>query len=178
MSQLIGFILRKKISSWQKLWQALPFRSRRGSWVNIGGQLMPKISLDTLIRNIRSRKLTNWDEVHAFYNKNSRLYHEQKFQHAFVSLLEILNINPRSFTKKLFKQLLQQALDTREWMVKEIYDSRAKDHHNEFRRMMYETQQEMDKVVGKLDDNSFIHQQKEELKEFRHNVNGIMKAFG
>ncbi|MFI5133641.1 MAG: DUF4954 family protein [Chitinophagales bacterium] len=177
MSQLIEFILRKKINSWQKLWQSLPFRSRRGEWVNIGGQLMPKVSLDTLIRNIQTGKVRSWEEVHAFYNKNSRLYHEQKFQHSFASLLEILNINPRGFTKKLFKQLLQQALDTREWMVKEIFDSRAKDHHNEFRKMMYETPEEMDNVIGKLDDNSFINQQKEKLQEFRKKINGITETF-
>ena len=175
--QLIHFILSKKITSWQKLWQALPFRSRREPWVNIGGQLMPKKSLETLIENIHSGKIRNWQGVHSFYNKNSRLYDEQKFQHAFASMLEILKISVRSFTKKLFRELLQQALDTKEWMVKEIYDSRAKDYHNEFRKMMYETQQEMDKVIGKLEDNSFINHQKKELKDFRVKVNEIIKTF-
>ncbi|HYM93175.1 MAG TPA: DUF4954 domain-containing protein, partial [Chitinophagaceae bacterium] len=177
-SQLIRFIHQKEINSWQKLLAILPVRSRREKWINIGGQLIPKTSLDTLIKNIQAGKIKNWDEVHSFYNKNSRLYHEQKFQHAYASLTEVLNIAPRSFTKRLFKQLLQQALDTREWMVKEIYDSRAKDYHNEFRRMVYDSQKEMDKVIGKLDDNSFINQQKEELKEFRKKINEITETFG
>lgn len=177
ISQLIHFILHKKITSWQKLWQALPFRSRRETWVNIGGQLMPKTSLETLIENIHSGKIRNWQGVHAFYDKNSRLYKEQKFQHAFASMLEISKISARSFTKKLFSELLQQALDTKEWMVKEIYDSRAKDYYNDFRKMIFETQKEMDKVIGKLDDNSFINQQKEELKNFRFKVNEIIKTF-
>jgi hypothetical protein len=43
--------------------------------------------------------------------------------------------------------------------------------------MMYETQKEMDNVIGKLDDNSFINQQKEGLKEFRRQADEIRKAF-
>jgi hypothetical protein len=42
------------------------------------------------------------------------------------------------------------------WMVKGIYESRAKDYANPFRRMVYESQKEMEKVVGRLKDNAFI----------------------
>lgn len=177
ISQLIDFINQNKIRNWQQLWQSLPLRSRRESWVNIGGQLIPKTALDTLIKNIETGKIRNWDEVHNFYNKNSKLYREQKLQHAFASLIEILDITPRNFTKKLFRQLLSEAIDTKEWMVKEIYESRSKDYFNEFRKMMYDTQKEMDKVIGKLSDNNFILQQEEELLQFRNRVNELIKQF-
>ncbi len=177
ISQLINFIIQNKIRNWQQLWQALPVRSRRESWVNIGGQLMPKTALDTLIENIQTGKIKSWDEIHNYYNKSSKLYRKQKFQHAFASLIEILNITPRNFTKKLFKQLLSQAIDTREWMVKEIYESRSKDYFSEFRKMMYDTQKEMDKVIGKLSDNAFILQQEEELLHFRNRVNELIRQF-
>jgi hypothetical protein len=62
-------------------------------------------------------------------------------------------------------------------MTKAIYDSRSKDHHNEFRKMAYDTRQEMDKVLGKLDENSFIQQELEGLKEFKSKVNGLVKSF-
>jgi hypothetical protein len=177
VSQLIDFINQNKIGNWQQLWQLLPLRSRRESWVNIGGQLIPKTALDTLVKNIETGKIRNWDEVHNFYNKNSKLYREQKLQHAFASLIEILDITPRNFTKKLFRQLLTQAIDTKEWMVKDIYESRSKDYFNEFRKMMYDTQKEMDKVIGKLSDNSFILQQEEELLQFRNRVNELIRLF-
>ncbi len=177
ISQLVDFINQNKIGNWQQLWQSLPLRSRRESWVNIGGQLIPKTALDTLIRNIETGKIRNWDEVHNFYNKNSKLYREQKLQHAFASLIEILDITPRNFTKKLFRQLLAQAADTKEWMLKEIYESRSKDYFNEFRKMMYDNQKEMDNVVGKLSDNSFILQQEDELRQFRDLVNELTRQF-
>jgi Domain of unknown function (DUF4954)/Domain of unknown function (DUF6819) len=167
VTQLIHFIRQHNITSLQKLLQSLPAKPERREWMNIGGQLMPKTSVQTLIRNIRSGKISGWDDVHAFYIKNSNAYHEQKLQHAFASMLEIMKLTPKKLTKKIFSNLLQQTINTREWMVKAIYNSRAKDYRNPFRQMLYDTQKEMEKVIGKLSDNSFIQQQEKELKEFR-----------
>ena len=115
--------------------------------------------------------------MHEFYNTKSRQYAGEKVKHAFASLLEVLNLTPKRFTKKLFNQLLQQALATREWMVKGVYDSRAKDYRNPFRQMVYDTQKEMEKVIGKLANNSFIRQQQEEEQQFRRQVNEIANRF-
>jgi Domain of unknown function (DUF4954) len=175
--QLIEFIDKHKINEWKKLYGALPFQAKRAAWINIGGQLIPELSVGTLTRNIRTGRISSWDEVHSFYRKNSIAYPEQKFQHAFASLLEILKMSPRAFSKKLFLSLLQQVTDTREWMVKSIFDSRAKDYQNDFRKMVYDNNTEMEKVIGKLDDNVFINQQKEELKQFKKQVEGLLNTF-
>jgi hypothetical protein len=176
ISQIISLIQQHKIKTWEKLCETLPMRSRRSSWINVGGQLIPKASVNTLIKEIHSGKIKSWDEVHEFYQKNSSLYHEQKFQHAFASLLEIKNISPADFSKKLFKQLLKEALDCKEWMVKEIYNSRAKDYHSSFRKMMYDSKAEMEKVIGKLNDNNFINVQKKELKKISQKIQEISKT--
>ena len=138
-NQLLQLIWRKKISSWKTLLTILPLRSRRTAWQNVGGQLIPSPVIKSLIKNINTDKLKTWDDLHSFYETNSMLYPDQKLQHAFASLLEIINILPGSFDKKIFKSLVQQSLATREWMVKGIYNSRAKDYHNPFRKMVYET---------------------------------------
>jgi len=174
-TQLLDFAERNKITSWEKLYPMLPLRARRIAWKNIGGQLMSKISVDTLIREIHSGDIKSWDDVHEFYRKNSILYPEQKFQHAFASLVEILKMISKEFDKKTFKKCLQESLTTKEWMIKSIYDSRAKDYHNPFRKMVYETKQEMDKVLGRLDDNAFINQQKNDLKLFRNKISSAIK---
>jgi hypothetical protein len=62
-------------------------------------------------------------------------------------------------------------------MVKGIYDSRAKDYHNDFRRMVYGSQEEMDKVLGKLGDNSFIHDQQADFAQFKKNVALVSRRF-
>jgi len=95
--------------------------------------------------------------------------------HAYTSLLEILLITPRQFTADFFIQLLQDALLTRTWMCKGIYESRAKDYSNPFRKMVYETTEEMNRVVGSLEDNSFIQQQTGELEIFKKQVKLVIK---
>ncbi|MEP7129391.1 MAG: DUF4954 family protein, partial [Chitinophagales bacterium] len=173
--QLIYLIEQRNISSWQKLVQSLPAKPVRTQWKNIGGQLMPETAVTTLIRNIRSGKIESWDEVHDFYDKKSNAYATEKFQHAFASLLEVLKISPQKFSKKIFIRLLQQAIATKEWMTKSIYDSRAKDYKNPFRQMVYETEQEMEKVIGKLKDNSFIAQQQLEAVAYTKQITSIIE---
>ncbi len=173
-SQLIRFIEHQHISSWQKLVQSFPNTPVRNHWKNIGGQLMPETAVATLIRNIRSGKLKSWDEVHDYYDKKSNTYPAEKFQHAFASLLEVLKLSPKKFSKKIFISLLQQAVATKEWMTKGIYESRAKDYQNPFRQMVYETEQEMEKVIGKLKDNSFIAQQQFETFAFAKQITNII----
>jgi len=177
VTQLIEFIDKHKINEWKKLYAALPFQAKRAAWISIGGQLIPELSAGTLIRNIKTGKIRSWDEVHSFYRKNSVAYPEQKFQHAFASLLEILKISPRAFSKKLFNSLLQQAIETKEWMVKSIYDSRAKDYHSDFRKTVYDNKAEMEKVIGKLDENVFINKQKVELTRFKKQVETLVNIF-
>ena len=43
--------------------------------------------------------------------------------------------------------------------------------------MVYDNEAEMEKVIGKLDDNVFINQQKEELADFKGTVEKIVKQF-
>ncbi|MBK7560089.1 MAG: DUF4954 family protein [Chitinophagaceae bacterium] len=177
VTQLIAFIGQRSISSWQKLLKSLPKKPVRNNWKNIGGQLVPETSVSTLIRNIRSGKINSWDEIHEFYNRKSHVYAAEKFQHAFASLLEVLKLSPRKFTRKIFYSLLEQTVITKEWMVKNIYQSRAKDYENPFRKMVYDNQPEMDKVMGSLADNDFIKQQQEELAAFRSQVTHILNTF-
>jgi Domain of unknown function (DUF4954) len=174
--QLVQFIGEKKISSFDELIKTLP-KPVRNKWVNIGGQLITEPALKLLVRNIHSGKIKSWDEVHAYYKENSDQYASLKLQHAFTSLLEILKLSPARFTKKTFLQLLRQAVTTREWITRNIYGSRAKDYQSEFRKMVYDTEKEMEKVLGKLKDNTFINQQQEELKQFKKQVAGIVKSF-
>jgi hypothetical protein len=177
MSQLMEFIARKNIISFDELKASLPGKVKRNKWINVGGQLMPENVLESFIKNITAGKIKSWKEVHVFYEKNSSIYPDQKMQHAFACLLELSGITMAKFDKKNFFSFLKQAVDTKEWMMKNIFDSRAKDYHNEFRKMTYETVEEMEQVVGKLDDNIFIRQQQDELKSFKKLAAGITKKF-
>jgi hypothetical protein len=177
VEQLVTYINQHAIASFEDLLQAMPQHPKRLEWINIGGQLVPKLSIETLIQNIKRGDVKNWSDIHQFYQQNGKLYKEQKLQHAFASLMEILKISKEDLTPALFNQLLQQAADTKNWMTDNIYDSRSKDYQNEFRKMIYDNDKEMDDVVGKLEDNVFINQQREELQAFKEMIKEISSRF-
>ena len=177
VSQLVHFIQSNRINSFEKLMEALPAKPQRLEWSNIGGQLIPQNAVDSLLRNIRSGTINGWEEVHDFYRKNGQLYKSQKLEHAFASLLELLQIRKEQFTPLLLKDLMQQFLEIKEWMAKGIHDSRAKDYQNEFRQMVYDNRKEMEEVTGPLEDNVFILQQTEELEAIKNTVESIVERF-
>ena len=70
-----------------------------------------------------------------------------------------------AWRQKKWNKLVQKTLEIKSWMVNRIRDSRAKDYQNEFRKMIYDNDQEMEEVIGRLEDNVFIRQQEEEYEE-------------
>ncbi len=175
VNQLLHFAWNHKINDWENFYVALPLRARRSSWLNIGGQLFPQPAVNTFKKEIYSGIIKNWDDVHGFYRLNAQIYQEQKLQHSFASLLEILELKPSDLDKKIFRELVQQALATREWMVKGIVESRAKDYHNPFRKMVYDNRRQMEKVIGKLDENSFINNRMAEMNDYREKTKVLIK---
>lgn len=178
VQQLLHFCQQYNFSSFEALIEALPDQPLRQEWANVGGQLLPKPAVQTLIQNIKSGEIRGWNDVHHFYQQNGKLYSEQKLHHSFASLLELLDIRKAKFTRELFASLLQQTVKTKTWMTENIYESRAKDYQNAFRKMLYDNDAEMEKVVGKLDDNIFINQQQNELEEFKQQVKVLTQQFG
>jgi len=177
MQNLIAFIQQNNFASFSEMTAALPEDEKRGPWQNIGGQLMPETVVDTLLDDICSGRFTSWKNVHAFYQTNSEVYQQQKLQHAFASVCELLQINKTQFTPQLFTMLLQQSIDTKKWMVDNIYASREKDYKNPYKKMVYDNLEEMEAVVGALDDNTFIKQQQVELETFKKGIEDIKKRF-
>ncbi|HTM91078.1 MAG TPA: DUF4954 family protein, partial [Flavisolibacter sp.] len=168
VTNLIEFVNSHSINSFDELISALPEKTVRLQWANIGGQLLPEDFLNTVLQDIKKNSIQSWDELHRFYEESGKAYSKLKFRHAYASLLELLNIEKLDASR--FKELLSQTLNIKEWMVKTIYDSRAKDYQSEFRKMVYGSEEEMEVVTGRFEDNVFINHQKEELKQFKSSV--------
>jgi hypothetical protein len=174
VSELVNFIMTHNPGSFEDLKKHIPAKIHRSEWLNVGGQLMKKEDLESLKQKIRAGKISGWQQVHDQYKKLGDEYPGEKLSHAYTSLLEILNITSKQFTPEIFSSVLQQAIKTKDWMSKGIYESRAKDYTNPFRKMVYDTKEEMNQVIGKLEDNSFIQEQLAEADEFKKQVSGIV----
>ena len=178
VTQLLNFQREHEHKSFDALIASLPIPGQRGQWLNVGGQLIPALEVDALKEKIRTSRIKTWDGVHEQYAALGAKYPQQKLQHALASLSEITGIRLRKMTSQQFSSLLNEVAATREWMTRCIYESRAKDYSNPFRKMIYENPKEMDAVVGKLSENSFIKLQEKELKEFTKELAALRKKFG
>lgn len=173
-NQLLSLVREKNIRSFLALQQALPANLSLAGWVNAGGQLIRESELQRLIGHIHSGKVKSWEQVHQFYQRQGEQYGADTLQHALAALKTVTGLSLRRAKKEELNNLLQQSLATKEWMTKEIYTSRAKDYTNPFRQMVYESTEEMNAVIGRLQDNSFIRQEKEALKKYRKEVEKII----
>ena len=173
VNQVLSLAKENGLRGLAEIQQNLPSNLTLARWVNAGGQLIRETELQKLITQIHSGKVKSWEQIHQFYQKQGEQYEADKLQHALAALRQVTGLSLRKAKKEAFDKILQQSLATKEWMTKEIYASRAKDYTNPFRQMVYESTEEMNAVVGRLQDNSFIKQEKEALKKYRRQIEQI-----
>jgi hypothetical protein len=171
-----AFISNNRITSIDDLISSLP-KPILSEWQNVGGQLIRTEELDKTLNNVRSGKIKSWDEIHQLYLSHSEKYPTEKLSHALAALKKVSAISISKSKTLTLKELLQNSVNTRQWMVDNIFNSREKDYTNPFRMMVYENETEMDKVIGSLNDNPFILQEQQALSSYKRKVNKIIKDF-
>ena len=177
-TQLIRFIEAESIAGVEELLPYLPAHLQVTEWINIGGQLILVDEFDNFRKKIHSGEVRGWEDVHGFYKYQEGLYPQQKLFHSLGALNKIHSLDLATGGKAVLKSLLIQSIATKEKLCQNIFDSRSKDYTNPFRKMVYENEEEMNQVLGKLDDNSFISQEKKSLERHRQTVEEIMTKFG
>ena len=148
-------------------------------WSNIGGQLIPTKSVQSMLQQIKTDKLTSWDEVHQYYQTETDKYLAKKNLHALHCLEYIQGEAISGLSAKKINAWLDRYLEIKEEITGKIKSSREKDYSNPFRKMVYENEMEMNAIVGDLNDNSFIEQQvadQVKLKAFVIEIKQALKA--
>ena len=173
--QLLQFMQLHKINSLPALAEKIPAKFSLTNWTNIGGQLIVQSALDKLIKQITTGKMKSWEDVHGFYEKQSAQYSTDKFYHAAGALKKVMGFDMKKLTVASFHSLIQQSIATKSWMTKGIYESRAKDYENDFRKMVYNNPAEMNKVTGRLSENTFINQESSALEQYKKNAEALIK---
>jgi hypothetical protein len=177
-TRLLDFIRQFPCKTYEELLDALPGSTPLHPWVNAGGQLIRDSELQKLIAQIHAGKIRSWEQIHLFYVRQGDHYPADKLVHALAALKQITGVTLRKGGRNGFALLMRQSIATREWMTKEIYTSRAKDYTNPFRKMVYDSPEEMDAVIGRLQDNSFIRQDKDAAKKYRKEIEKVLLQFG
>ncbi|MEO5966673.1 MAG: DUF4954 family protein, partial [Ferruginibacter sp.] len=167
---LVNHFLNKDYKSFSEFKESINSRVSRSNFINVGGQLIKDEDISDLKRNIKKGLVKSWNDVHDFYILHKESYETEKLEHALTSLLELFNITSKQFTLAFFNTILDETVRIKANGVKGIYDSRAKDYFSHFRKMVYDSDAEMNKVIGKLEDNSFIQEQYKELDNFKSSI--------
>ena len=144
-------------------------------WQNLGGQLVPEDSINALKEELASGKIDSWHKVHQRYQQWWQLYPQQKISHAVHSLLNLYQISLNDFSVELLKDVLQKVVVISEELSQNAFKSRQKDYTNPFRKITYENDQELVSVLGRVEDNSFLIELKEETTNMQREINKIIQ---
>jgi hypothetical protein len=131
--------------------------------------------MEAFREKVRDGEITSWEDVHDFYRVCGENYAHSKLIHALGTYAECLGIALDAMDTSWLEALLWQAEKTKAWMVEGIYTSREKDYSNPFRSMVYDSDKEMDTVLGRLEDNGFIAQERKNLDSFSVQVASLIK---
>lgn len=155
--------------------KSLPAKTERKNWLNIGGQLILESEVNLLLDSIRSGKYKSWDQVHGVYQYQGLLYEKQLLGHAIACLFELDGFTKKTIDSHVIKLLISGYVKTNEWIFEGIVSSREKDMKNPFRQMVYDNPKEMEAVLGKVAENSFIKQKDKERKQLKKQIDFLLK---
>ena len=134
------------------------------SWVNVGGQLMPEISVDRLRADIGSGRYGSWEDIHKEYDQLWDEYKLSKQRHACAILCYLYDID--DLTPEIWQEALSKAAEIQQYICEQVYLSRKKDYDDPFRKMIYRNEAEMKSVMGDIEENDFIRLVREETTEY------------
>ena len=166
---MIRWYVAKTIIAYSQVSQVSPghlapsFHSSR--WINCGGQVWRADDLYGVIDQIKQdTTIVTWDDIHRLYQKYQNTYTELKLRHALSSLALLDEIDPSRYGTADLKNSLKKAIP----LCKEVSDltraSREKDFTDHFRRFIYDSQEEMDVVLGTLKDDQVVEDIEQEAE--------------
>jgi hypothetical protein len=159
MEAILATIENKKGKAILNALHSIKMSATNLTWTNIGGQLIPQKNVDGLLSKIKNDTIKSWDDVHSFYEQESEKYISRKNNHAFACLEALTGKHLSSLTTTQFIAWIDQYFEIKKDITHKIQATRAKDYANPFRKMVYESDAEMNEVVGALEDNGFINDQ-------------------
>lgn len=173
--QLMELMQQEKADSLRKLRSLLPATTTVQEWENAGGQLIPREHFLRLVNGISKGRIRSWEAVHQFYQTEREQYARAKCANALAALAERKGKKLQALTPTEWQEVFEQALAVKTWMTAGIRQSRAKDYQNAFRKMVYNSDAEMQKVMGRLNSNAFIKEEEAALEQFSKKVRRIQQ---
>ena len=130
-----------------------------------------------MIRSVCEGKINTWGELHQAYDNAWNEYPEHKAAHALYCLLYGYDLGIEELSPELFRRILKSSVDVARELLQRAYASRRKDYENPYRRATFRNSAEMEAVLGKLEDISFLKSYTEEIETYCRSVEECLSAF-
>jgi hypothetical protein len=144
---------------------------REKNWVNLGGQLMPVSDMLTIFDDIKSKKIHTWEMIHKRYDDLYMNYQGQKLTHGFAVLREVFGITIDDASK--LNNCLLSLGKIHDLISERVFLSRKKDYENPFKKLNFDSSEEMEAVLGNIEDNGFIISKKKENEAIHQMIEKI-----
>lgn len=143
--------------------EALPLYK---TWVNCGGQVIPEEKITELFEKIKQNQICTWKEVHDFYDECQTRYIEYKARYALYILSCLYSKPISSFDCEIFKNITSDVAYVSINMLESSISSRDKDFTDFFRTVTFRNKDEMEAVLGKLNESGFLKELKASTEQF------------
>ena len=135
----------------------------RGKWINCSGAVMKENYLTKIMSHVKSGKIKKWTDLYAAFDKLEGGYGETKTKHALDCLTAVLGMPARKIGESEFRDFLKTVPNDCKIILSLTRSSRAKDYADPFRTMVYDSQEEMDAVLGRESDDPIVNSVAEEM---------------
>lgn len=127
-------------------------------WTNLGGQVVPVEDVEALRSDVVSGKLTGWNAVHGRYNELWAAYPGRKARYGLFAVEKALGVRIETMDREAWRSLLASTEIMFQAISDAAHSSRRKDYEDPYRKMVYENEEEMAAVVGRMEDNPFLEE--------------------
>ncbi|MCX7027337.1 MAG: DUF4954 family protein [Spirochaetes bacterium] len=137
-------------------------------WENLGGLLVPRSRVDELLKRTEAGEYLSWDALHGAYRELSLSYPRDRRCCAW-SVLGYLYPSPgrRGPSAAGLAAAFRDLAKVGDYIEAAVYNSRAKDWTNPFRKATFRSEAEMQAVLGLPEDNGFIRKTKADMAALR-----------
>jgi hypothetical protein len=147
---------------------------REREWENLGGQLVPMTKLEAILAKARTGGMRDWNDMHAEYARLSADYPEDKARHAWATLRWLYGSSGDASVVALRAMDELEALAGR--VEAGVFDTRAKDYENRFRKATFRSEAERLAVSGSPEDNAFVKKTRTDMATLRNSLAKIRSA--
>ena len=142
-------------------------------WENVGGQIMPSEKVRELFESIKNGSIDDWAAVHHFYKLCDCAYDQYKARYALYLLEQLYSRPLEDFSVDLYRNITDDVSIVAYDIYTASLKSREKDYTDYYRNMVYRSESEMDKVIGPLEDNSFLCELRADTEKFTTKIREI-----